>query len=70
MAQRGVNWGQMSVTLAFIVISDDGLDHRKLLREDQAGIESVDSRKLPRDGIIDLYEDSGCKSTRPACIIV
>jgi hypothetical protein len=28
---------------------DDGLDHRKLPREDRAGIESVDSRKLPRD---------------------
>ena len=37
------------VCLAFMVIGDDGLDHRKLPREDQAGIESVDSRKLPRD---------------------
>jgi hypothetical protein len=27
------------------------LDHRKLRREDQTGIESVDSKKLPRDGV-------------------
>jgi hypothetical protein len=33
-----------------MVIGDDGLALRKLPREDQAGIESVDSRKLPRDG--------------------
>jgi hypothetical protein len=36
--------------LAFMAIGDDGLDHRKLPREDQAGITSVDSRKLPRGG--------------------
>jgi hypothetical protein len=35
---------------AFMMVGDDGLDHRKLPREDQAGIESVDSRKPPRDG--------------------
>jgi hypothetical protein len=28
-----------------MVIGDDGLDHGKLPREDQAGIESVDSRR-------------------------
>jgi hypothetical protein len=33
------------VCLAFMVIGDDGLDHGKLPREDQAGIESVDSRR-------------------------
>jgi hypothetical protein len=36
--------------LAFMMVGDDGLDHRKLPIEDQAGIENVDSRKLPRDG--------------------
>jgi hypothetical protein len=32
--------------LAFETVGDDGLDHRKLPRENEAEIENVDSRKL------------------------
>jgi hypothetical protein len=39
------------VCLVVMMVGDAGLDHRKLPREDQTGIESADSNKLPRDGV-------------------
>jgi hypothetical protein len=36
--------------LLFVAIDDHELDHRELPSEDKTGIDSVDSRRLPRDG--------------------
>jgi hypothetical protein len=36
--------------LAFMIVGDDGLDNRKLPRQEQAGIENTDSRKPPNEG--------------------